>query len=179
MPVPTNAASQPAFSMMVACAALGIPRTARTRSSRTRSARSRVEARAGPSGTCRARARGRRSAVEAAIEPRGIVPEELALLSLRQIPRHHGLDRLREPALAVRIVRGVHQDVLAEQLDHGPGQLDALGHLDRLKEAPGGDVVARLARQRRQRARAGPGVLVEALGPEREPAMAGFEHSEP
>src|SRR5262249_6176103 len=130
-------------------------------------------------GTSRGGAGDRRSAIEATVETRGVVPEELAFHRLVELPRHDGLHRLRKPALSVRIIPGVHQDVLAEELDDGLRQLDALGHLDRLEEATGGDVVARHARQRRQRPRDGPSVLVEALGPEWKPAMAGFEHAQP
>src|SRR5262249_21094617 len=161
MPVPMNAASQPAASMMVAWNAFGTPRIARTRSSRASSARRRVEARrCAPSGTSRRGPGDRRSAIEAAVETRGVVPEKLALHRLCEIPRHDGLDRLRKPALAVRIVRRVHQDVFAEELDDGPRQLDTFRHLDRLKEATRRDVLARLAWQARQRPRDGPGVLV-------------------
>src|SRR2546427_307831 len=144
----STAASQPAASMIWAWKALGVPSTASTRSSRARSDRSRVDARgAVRSGT--SRSRGGRRGREAAIEPERVVPEELALLALRQVPRHHRVHRLREPALAVRVVRGVHQDVLAEKLDDGLRQLDAFGHLDGLEEAPGGDVVARRLLERR------------------------------
>src|SRR4030095_5917333 len=173
MPVPTNAASQPAASMIWAWKALGVPSTASTRSSRARRDRRREDARgAARSGT--SRSRGDRRGLEAAIEPQRVVPEELALLALRQVPRHHRVHRLRKPALAVGIIRRVHQDVLAEELDDGLRELDAFGHLDGLEEAPRRDVLARPPLERRQRARDRLGVLVQTLGPERQPAVAGL-----
>src|SRR5439155_23027837 len=166
MPVPTNAASQPATSMIFAWKALGAPSTARTRSLRASRVRSFVEGRGPRSGTIGGRDDARRCAVEATVEAGGVVPEELALRRLWQIPRHHRVHRLWKPALAVRVVRGVHQDVLAQELDDGLRQLDAFRHLDSLKETTRGDVVARLVFERRQSARHRLGVLVQALGPE-------------
>src|SRR5436309_1064123 len=177
MPVPTNAASQPAASMIWAWKALGVPSTASTRSSRASSDRSREDARR----TWRtATSPGRRARRwrEAAIEPQRIVPEQLAPHPFRQVPRHHRVHRLRKPALAVRVIRRVHQDVLAQELDDGLRQLDAFRHLDGLKEAAGGDVVARPQLEQRQRPRDGLGMLVQALGPERQPAVTGLEHAE-
>ena len=78
----------------------------------------------------------------------------------------------------MRVVRGIHQDVLAQELDDGLRQLDAFRHLDGLEEAPRGDVVGRALLQRRQRAGDGLRVLVEALGPERQPPVAGLEDTE-
>src|SRR5437660_1747828 len=95
MPVPTNAASQPAASMIVAWKALGAPSTARTRSSRASSALSFVEGRgAARSGTIGGRSGADRCALEPTVEARGVVPEELALHGLREVrchprPRHH------------------------------------------------------------------------------------------
>src|SRR5437870_1195376 len=179
MPVPTNAASQPAASMIVAWKALGAPSTARTRSSRASSALSFVEGRGAPrSDTIGARSGADRRSLEPTVEARRVVPEELALHALRQIPRHHRVDRLWKPAFSMRIVRGVHQDVLAEELDDRLGQLGAFRHLDGLEETTGGDVVGRLALERRQSSRDGLGVLVKAPGPERKPSVAGFEHSQ-
>src|SRR4029450_8346317 len=172
MPVPTNAASQPAASMIWAWKALGVPSTASTRSSGARRARSRDAPRgAARSGT--SRSRGDRRGREAAIEPERVVPEELLLLALRQVPRQHRVHRLRKPALAVGIVRRVHQDVLTEELDDGLRQLDAFGHLDRLEEAPGGDVVARPLHERRERPRDRLGVPRQAPWPGTGPPRAG------
>src|SRR5262245_15455260 len=163
--------------MIWAWKALGEPRTASTRSSRARRDRRRVDARgAARSATSRSRGNGRGR--EASIEPERVVPEKLLLLALWQVPRHHRVHRLRKPTLAVGIVRRVHQDVLAEELNDGPRQLDALGHLDGLEEAPGSDVVARPPLERGQRARDRLGVLVQALGPERKPPVAGLEHAQ-
>src|SRR5262249_23081379 len=152
MPVPTNAASQPAASMIWAWKALGVPSTASTRSSRARRERRRGDAR-GALRLGTSRSRGGRRGGEAAIEPEGVVPEELALLALGKVPRHHRVHRPWKPALAVGIIRRVHQDVFAEELDDGLRELDALGHLDGLEEAPGGDVITRPMLERRQRPR--------------------------
>src|SRR5262245_7713997 len=177
MPVPTNAASQPAASMIWAWKALGVPSTASTRSSRARSDRSREDARdTWRSGTSWGRNSRWR---EAAVEAQRVVPEQLALLALGQVPRHHRVDRFRKPALAVRVVGCIHQDVLTQELDHSLGQLDAFRHLDGLEESAGGDVVARPSLERRQGPRDRLRVLVQALGPEREPPVAGLEHAEP
>src|SRR5262245_5222037 len=46
-----------------------------------------------------------------------VVPEELAPARLRHLPSHYDLDRVREMALAVRIVGGVHEHVLANEVD--------------------------------------------------------------
>src|SRR5438128_5055173 len=179
MPVPTNAASQPAASMIVAWKALGAPSTASTRSSRASSALSFVEGRgAARSDTSCGRSGTDRCLLEPTVEARGVVPEELALDGLGQIPRHHRVHRLWKPAFSMRIVRGVHQDVLAEELDDRFGQLDAFRHLDGLEETTGGDVVGRLALERWQSSRDGLGVLVQSPGPERKPSVAGLEHSE-
>src|SRR5512132_3500230 len=176
MPVPTNAASQPAASMIFAWKALGVPSTASTRSSRASNDRSLAEGRgAKRSGT----GRGYRRWSEAAVEPQRIVPEQLALRRLRQIPGHHRVHRFRKPAFAVRVVRRVHQNVFAQELDDSLRQLHAFRHLDGLEEAPGGDVVARLLLERRQGPSDGLGMLVQALGPERQPPVAGLEHSQP
>src|SRR5438093_12721623 len=165
MPVPTNAASQPAASMIFAWKALGAPSTARTRSLRASRVRSFVEGRGPRSGTIGGRDDARRCAVEATVEAGGVVPEELALRRLWQIPRHHRVHRLWKPALAVRVVRGVHQDVLAQELDDGLRQLDAFRHLDGLEEATRRHVVARALLERRQRPGDRLRVHVEALGP--------------
>src|SRR3989442_12059195 len=176
MPVPTNAASQPAASMICAWKALGVPSTASTRSSRARNDRSLEDGRGARwSGTGR---RYRRWS-ETAVKPQRIVPEQLALRRLRQIPGHHRVHRFWKPAFAVRVVRRVHQDVFAQELDDGLRQLHAFRHLDGLEESTGGDVVARLLLERRQGPSHGPGLLVQALSPERQPPVAGLEHSQP
>src|SRR2546428_4112132 len=178
MPVPTNAAWHPVASWIPAWKALGVPSTASTRSSGARSDRSLEDGRgARRSGTGRRRVYRRWS--EATVESQRIVPEQLALRGLRQIPGHHRVHRFREPAFAVRVVRRVHQDIFAQELDDGLRQLDAFGHLDDLEEATGGDVVARPLLERRQGSSDGLRVLVQALGPERQPPVAGLEHSQP
>src|ERR1041384_7573880 len=134
--VPTKPASQPARSMMRASAAVGGCSTERTRSFRASSARSRRDF----DGLGEATAR---------VEPHGVVPEELALACLGHLPGAHLLHRLREVALAVRIVGGVHQHVLADEIDDRVGEPLALGDLDALEIAPAGDVLARLRLERR------------------------------
>src|SRR5579875_2193846 len=112
MLVPTKAASTPAASMIFAWYALGVPSTASTRSCRAMAARSRavtVSAISAP----RARRLGHERLI-ATVEVDGVVPEQLALDRLGQIPRHHRLDGAREPALAMRVVGGVHEDAVAE-----------------------------------------------------------------
>src|SRR5262245_43106214 len=135
MPVPTKAASQPAASMIWAWKALGVPSTASTRSSRARSDRSREDARE----TWRSGTSWRRSShwPEAAVEAQRVVPEQFALLALGQVPRHHRVHRFRKPALAVRIVGCVHQDVLTKELDDCLGELDTFRHLDGLEKSAG------------------------------------------
>ena len=55
------------------------------------------------------------------IEPDGIVPQELALPLSVHLPIQHQRHRFGEVALTVRIVRGVHQHVIANQIDDGVG----------------------------------------------------------
>src|SRR5207302_10601456 len=79
----------------------------------------------------------------AGVEAAGIVPQQLRLARLRQLPAEHDPGRFREMALAVRVVGGVHQDFVAEEVADGVGQGGALGDFDALKIAPAGDVFAR------------------------------------
>src|SRR5258706_7094940 len=157
--VPTKPASQPARSMMRASAAVGGCSTVSTRSLRASSSRS-LFALLEP-GAC--------------IEPHRVVPEELALAVLRHLPVEHHADRFREVALAVRIVGGVHQHVLADEVDHRVGELLAFGNLDALEVASAHHVFARLARELRDRRGDGLGVLVDAAHPERQPAVPRLE----
>src|SRR3954464_3742481 len=126
--VPTKPASQPACSITRASAAVGGWSTARTRPLRAR------------------RSRRRRDLLEATarVEAHGVVPEELALPLLRHVPGEHLLHRFREVALAMRIVGGIHQHVLADKVDDRIGELLAFGDLDALKVAAARDVLARL-----------------------------------
>ena len=54
-------------------------------------------------------------------------------------------------AFDVRIVRRIHQDVIADQVDDGIGQLGAFGDLDALEIPPASNVVARLVIKLRKR----------------------------
>src|SRR5437660_8940288 len=121
--------------MMRASAAVGGWSTASTRSRRASSSRSR----------CRLR-----SLVEATarVEAHGVVPEELALAPLGHIPGEHPLHRLREVALAVRVVRCVHQHILTDEIDDCVGELLAFRDLDALEIAPAFHVAARLRLER-------------------------------
>src|SRR5207253_6654876 len=127
---PTKPASQPARSMMRASAAVGGCRTERTRSLRASSAR-------------KDRDLAELAEATARVEAHGVVPEELALARLGHLPGEHLLHRLREMAFAVRIVRGVHQHVFAQEIDHGIGELFPFRNLDALEIAAAGDVLAR------------------------------------
>src|SRR3954454_2532169 len=145
--------------MMRASAAVGGCSTESTRSRRARSSR-----------------RRRRLPVlvvaTARVEAHGVVPEELLLAPLGHVPGEHLLDRLREVALAARIVGGVHQHVLADEIDHRVGELLAFRDLDALEVAATHYVLARLLLERWQRRGDGLGVLVDALHPERQTASS-------
>src|SRR5277367_1912781 len=79
----------------------------------------------------------------AGVEAGGVVPEELSLSLCIHRPVRYQRDRLGEVALAVRIVRGVHQHMIAYQIDDGVGQLGALRDLNALEIMAAGDVFAR------------------------------------
>src|SRR4029450_5549107 len=66
----------------------------------------------------------------------GVVPEQLALGGLRQVPAEHGLSRLRKPALPMWVIGGVHEHILAEEVDNRPGELGPLRNLNALKIHP-------------------------------------------
>src|SRR6266849_2718267 len=83
----------------------------------------------------------------ARVEPDGVVPEELALAFGRHVPAEHRCRRFRKPALAVRVVRAVHQYVFAQELDHGVGQPLAFGDLDALEIAAAQNIFAGLVLQ--------------------------------
>ena len=51
------------------------------------------------------------------IEPDGIVPQQLALPLTVHVPLHHERDRLGKVALAMRIIRRIHQYVIADQIN--------------------------------------------------------------
>src|SRR3954465_192339 len=126
--VPTKPASQPACSITRASAAVGGCNTERTRSLRASSSRRRFDL----------------LEATACVKAHRVIPEELALSLLRHVPREHLFHGLGEVALAVRIVRGVHEHVLADEIDHRVGELLAFRDLDALEVAPAGDVLARL-----------------------------------
>src|SRR2546423_948793 len=48
----------------------------------------------------------------AGVEPDGVVPEQLPLGGLRQVPAQYGLHRLGKPALPMGVIGGIHHHVL-------------------------------------------------------------------
>src|SRR4051794_40394018 len=153
--VPTKPASQPAFSITRASAAVGGCSTDSTRPLRASSSRRRTDF-------------GFLAVATAGVQAHRVVPEQLVLARLGHVPAHHLLHRLGEMAFAVGIVGGVHQHVLADEVDHRVGELAALGDLDALEVAAAHHVLARLVLQLRDRGGDGLGVLVDALHPERQ-----------
>src|SRR5947207_741091 len=107
------------------------------------------------------------------VEPRRVVPQQFALARLGHIPAEDDAGRLREMALGVRVIRGIHQHVLAEQVAYRVGDRGALRDLDALEIAPARHIVARALLQRRQGRLDRFGMLVEPLDPEGQPAMPG------
>src|ERR1700730_15757208 len=105
-----------------------------------------------------------------------VVPEKL-LLRVRSEPRpsEDVVDRLRELALRVRVVGGVHQDTVAENPGHGIEHVLALLALDAAEEAAIRQVFARGVLQGCRAADIA-GLLVHPPRPERQPAEAAFEH---
>src|SRR6516164_5273000 len=87
----------------------------------------------------------------ACVEADSVTPEERALPLGVHLPVQHERDGLGEMALAMRIVRRIHQHVIADQIDDGVRQPGAFRDLDALKIAPAGDVIARLTRECRER----------------------------
>src|SRR5262245_47844511 len=86
---------------------------------------------------------------EPAITARGVVPEQLAPHRLRErAPRQHGVDRLRKPALGVRVVGGEHQGILAERLDGVPQRRFPIVELDALEILRVADVLAGVTGER-------------------------------
>src|SRR6516165_2545445 len=87
----------------------------------------------------------------ARIEPNCVVPEHLALPLAIHLPVQHERDGLGEMALAMRIVRRIHQHVIADQIDDGVRQPGAFRDLDALEIASASDVVAWPMRKLRER----------------------------
>src|SRR3984893_15292425 len=97
---------------------------------------------------CRKRITGRRSraiAVSRLLEAAGgVVPEQLPRqLALDARPVEDLVDRVREPALEMRVVGAEHQASVAERLcDHLEHRL-VLMRLDVAEDAPGRELLAR------------------------------------
>src|SRR5262249_39151227 len=104
------------------------------------------------------------------VEPGRVVPQELALrLRSDARPLEDVVDGVGELTLRVRIVGGVHQDVVAQ---HAPDVVEhvlAFVTLDGAEEAPARHVLAGGALERGGAADIH-GLLVHALGPEGKPA---------
>src|SRR5215471_19724816 len=77
----------------------------------------------------------------------------------------------------MRIVRRVHQHVVADQIDDGVCQPAALRDLDALEVAPACDVLAWPMRELRERGLDRLGVLVKPRYPERQPAVPGLQRA--
>src|SRR5262249_40386493 len=84
----------------------------------------------------------------------------------------HGVGEL---ALRVGIVRGIHQDVVAQHAGDVVEELLTLMPLDGAEEAPAGQVLAGPVLEGRYPADIG-GLLVHALGPEGKPAESALEN---
>src|SRR6516165_379560 len=114
----------------------------------------------------------------ARIEPNCVVPEHLALPLAIHLPVQYKRDRLGEVALAVRIIRGIHQHVIADQIDDGVRQPGALWDFDALEVAPASDVLARLVREFRQRCFDRLGMFVKPRHPKRKPAVPSLQSAD-
>src|SRR5262245_2580182 len=78
------------------------------------------------------------------VEAGRVVPEELAPgVRLEARPGENVVHRVGELALRVRIVGGVHQDIVSEHAGHVVEQILALVALDGAEEAPAGQILAR------------------------------------
>src|SRR5579862_7793753 len=78
-------------------------------------------------------------------EAGGVAPQQLLpRLSAEALPGQDVVDRLRELALRVRVVGGVHQDAIAEEAGHGAEHVLAFLVLDRTEIAAALQVLARL-----------------------------------
>src|SRR6476659_3933987 len=87
----------------------------------------------------------------ACIEADGIVPEELALPLRVHHPVQYERDGLWKVGFAMRIVRRIHQDMIADQVDDGVGQLGTFRDLDALEIPPASNVLARRVTKFRER----------------------------
>src|SRR5215213_6462874 len=131
----------------------------------------------------RHRFRGRRLwnglRVEPSIEGDGVVPEQLPLELVGHVPIHHRLDGLRKPALTMWVIGGVHQDSIAQKVDDGARHARSFGHLDTLEISAALDVFTGLVLELWKRLRDRLGMLIQAVNPERQPAVARLQHTEP
>src|ERR1700737_3310696 len=104
-----------------------------------------------------------------------VVPEKLLLRVRSEArPSEDVVDRLRELALRVRVVGGVHQDTVAEKPGHRIEDVLALLALDAAEEPAIRQVFARGVLQGCRAADIA-GLLVHPPRPERQPAEAAFE----
>src|SRR5215471_2200320 len=105
-------------------------------------------------------------------EPCRVAPEQLlARVPTEARPGEDVIDRVRELAFGMRIVRGVHQHAVPEKIaDHAEHVLAFLP-LNAAEEAPARQVFARLPLQCRRRADIGI-LLVHAPAPKGQPAKS-------
>src|SRR5713101_2923863 len=109
------------------------------------------------------------------VEAGRVVPEELALrVRLQARPLQDVVDGVRELTLRVGIVGRIHQDVVTEHVGDVVEQVLALVSLDGAEEPPARDVLAGRVLERRGASNVH-GLLVHALGPERQPPEAAFK----
>src|SRR5215467_12025003 len=80
-------------------------------------------------------------------------------------------------AFAMRIVRRIHQHVVADQIDDCVCQPGALRDFDALEIAPASNVLTRLMCELRYRGFDRLGVFVEPRHPERQPSMPGLQRA--
>src|SRR6266404_5312527 len=108
-------------------------------------------------------------------EPVGVAAEELLLrLRLEALPGEDVVDRVGELALGVRVVGGVHQHVVTEELGDMIEHVLAFVMLDAAEEPPARHVFAWRVLERRGAADIDR-LLVHPPAPERQPAEAAFE----
>src|ERR1700758_5289811 len=93
-------------------------------------------------------------------------------------PSDDVISRLRELTLRVRIVRGVHQDIVAEEVSDIVEHVLPFVVLDAAEEAAARHVFAGLLLERGGAADVDR-LFVHAPSPEREPSEAAFEHPHP
>src|SRR3984893_17839040 len=112
-------------------------------------------------------------------EPVGVAAEQLLLgLRVKALPGEDVVDRVGELTLRVRVIRGVHQHVVTEEVGDIVEHVLAFVVLDAAEKPAARHVFARLLLEGRGTADIDR-LLVHAPGPERQPAKPAFEHAHP